>query len=89
MGWGIPDKQIPSRKINGTEIQLQTACGPFSDPLLFITYINGLNEYIQFCKLSLHADDTVLYTSGKSQVEIMLNFRMELSIIDLWMTAKN
>ena len=36
---------------------------------------------------SLYADDTALCTSGKSQVEVMLNFRIELSMIDQWMRA--
>ena len=59
--------------------------GSILGPLLFITYINDLGQYINQCKLSLYADDTALYTSGHTQIEIMLNFRLELSIVDHWM----
>ena len=61
--------------------------GSILGPLLFISYMNDLSQYVNYCKLSLYADDTALYTSGRSQVDIMLNFRMELTIIDHWMHA--
>ena len=50
-------------------------------------YKNDLREYIQYCKLSLYTNDTALYTPGKSEVDIMLNFRIELTVIDRWIRA--
>ena len=36
-------------------------CGP----LLFLVYINALSGILEFCKVSLYADDTVIYIVHK------------------------
>ncbi len=61
--------------------------GSILGPLLFIMYINDLVDYLVTCKASLYADDTALYTSADSQVEIMLNLRIDLSIVYEWLNA--
>ena len=61
--------------------------GSILSPLLFILYINDLSDYLLDSSVSLYADDTALYTTAESQVEIMLNFRVELSIVSEWLKA--
>ena len=61
--------------------------GSILGPLIFILYINNLGDYLLDSSVSLYADDTALYTSADSQVEIMLNFRVELSIVSKWLKA--
>ena len=52
-------------------------------------YINDLETHLEDSNISLYADDTVLYVEGRSQVDIMLSLRIELSVVDEWLRAKN
>ena len=61
--------------------------GSILGPLLFILYINDLGDYLIDSSISLYADDTALYTSGNSQIELMLNFRVELTVVNEWLKA--
>ena len=61
--------------------------GSILGPLLFIIYINDLDQYLQDCHVNLYADDTALYTEAKSYVELMLNLRMEMAIVTEWLKA--
>ena len=51
--------------------------GSILGPLLFILF-NDLSLYLDKGKVSLYADDTALYVEASSQVEIMLDLRIEL-----------
>ena len=55
--------------------------GSILGPLLFIIYINDLGKYLNECCINLYADDTALYTGANSHIELMLNLRLELSIV--------
>ena len=50
-------------------------------------YINDLEKYLEESKISLYADDTTLYVSGRSQTDIMLSLRLELSVVYEWLKA--
>ncbi len=52
-----------------TRIRYGVPQGSILGPLLFIIYINDLEQYISDCMLKLYADDTALYTSASSQIE--------------------
>ena len=54
---------------------------------MFIMYINDLSSYLSESKVSLYADETALYTSSSSQIELVLNLRLEISIVDEWLKA--
>ena len=47
--------------------------GSILGPLLFISYINDLSDYIEDCHTSLYADGTALFTTSESHIELMLN----------------
>ena len=55
-------------------------------PLLFSVYINvyinGMPNQLDTCSCSLYENDTVIYTSGKLRIEIILNLRIELETIN-------
>ena len=53
-------------------------------PLLFIIYVNDLSSCIKYCKVSLYADDTVIYfSSDVSVVEDKLN--SDLASLGQWL----
>ncbi len=61
--------------------------GSILGPLLFILYINNLEKYLNDCKINLYADDTALYSSSTSYINLMLNLHLELSIVAEWLKA--
>ena len=56
-------------------------------PLLFIIYINDPYLYLNESKISLYADDTALYSSAETQIEIKLTLQIELTIVCEWLRA--
>ena len=42
-------------------VSIGVALGSIFGPLLFIIYMNDRPDVLQFCQVTLHADDTVLH----------------------------
>ena len=63
--------------------------GSILGPLLFIVYINDLPSFMEQCRVSLYADDTAMYFASRSQVDLMLTLRLELSIVAEWLKANH
>ena len=84
--------RVQTVKVNGkVSKELITKCGvpqgSVLGPLLFILYINDLEEYLVDSRIGLYADDTALYCSGKSIVNIMLTLQDEMGIVGHWLRA--
>ena len=84
--------RLQAIKSNGTKSNyLPITCGvpqgSILGPLLFILYINDLYTFLTDSTVSLYADDTALYTSAKTQIEIKLTLQIELTIVCEWLKA--
>ena len=97
---GIPNNWFKSylsnRKqfvsINGydpelAEINCGVPQGSVLGPLLFLLYINDLNQAIKFCKVHHFADDTNLLYLGKSIKKLNKLVNIDLKNLLYWLNA--
>ena len=61
--------------------------GSILGPILFLIYINDLNTVSQKLKNIMFADDTNLFVSGRSVIEITQEINKELSVVAEWFQA--
>ena len=54
-------------------------------PLLFIVYINDLPEIVKHCKVSIYADDTILYCFFSSTVILEDSLNADLTVVAEWL----
>ena len=59
--------------------------GSILGPLLFIVYINDLSVYLNECRVSLYADDTALYATSESYIDLMLALRIDMATVTEWL----
>ena len=59
----------------------------FLEPLLFLLYINDLNQAIKLCKVHLFADDTNLLYLGKSIIKLNKLVNFDLKNLVYWLNA--
>ena len=55
------NNSLSDEKLKICGVPQGSVCGP----LLFLLYINDISKVLKNCKVSLYADETMLYMSGK------------------------
>ena len=68
-----------------TEINCNVPQGSVLGPLLFLLYINDLNQAIKFCKVHHFADDTNLLYLGKSIKKLNKLVNIDLKHLLYWL----
>ena len=58
--------------------------GSVCGPLLFLIYINDLSKSLKYSKVSLYADDTVIYTSHNNKDEALRLIQKDLNLLQRW-----
>lgn len=60
--------------------------GSVIGPMLFMLYVNDLNQNINTGACNMYADDTVLYCTGKTITELQTNVQCSLNKVANWFT---
>ena len=63
--------------------------GTILGPLIFIFYMNDIVERLYYVKLSMYADDCVLYLSGNNWESIRVKIQEDLECFEHWGDLNN
>ncbi|CAB4008226.1 Hypothetical predicted protein, partial [Paramuricea clavata] len=61
--------------------------GSILGPLLFLIYVNEIPSTVNSCDISLYADDTVLFCSAKTMIELEQKLNSDLQNLSRWFDA--
>ena len=61
--------------------------GSILGPVLFTLYFNDLPSCVEFCKVMMYADDTVIFFSAPQISEIELQLNLELINLSEWLST--
>lgn len=59
--------------------------GTVLGPILFNLYINDIVKYVKHCKISMFADDTMIYIAGDDLPTMFNSMNYDLSVISKWL----
>ncbi len=79
--------KVQDQKSDKMSVKTGVPHGPVLGPSLFILYLNDITDHIQEYAMRLYADDTALYASSTSYIDLMLTLRMELSVVSEWLAT--
>ena len=63
--------------------------GSILAPILFLIFINDLEQYLLDCKTIMFADDTTLIIQGKTFTELNTNYNKTINSLVDWIDANN
>ncbi len=83
-------KRVQSTKIEGVsssqcEVKHGVPQGSILGPLLFLIFINDLNQIIELCGTSMYADDTALFYFADDLEELKVSLQYDMQTISYWM----
>ena len=78
----LANNVISGRKLITCGVPQGSVCGP----LLFLIYINDIANVLVHCKVSLYADDTVIYIEHNDVNEAMERIQSDLNNLAEWCT---
>ena len=61
--------------------------GSIHGPLLFIIYLNDIQNCSNLFKFIIFADDTNLFVSDKNLVDLVISVNVELQKLSMWFKA--
>ena len=83
--FGRVQKTICNNKLsNRSNVICGVPQGSILGPLLFLVYINDINDIFKNAKFQLYADDTVIYSSGENIFEIENNLQRNIDYFSNW-----
>ena len=59
--------------------------GSILEALLFIIYINDMNNILQKCEIVLYEDDTLIFNISKTDEECQINLKFDLNNVNRWL----
>ena len=72
---------------NLADVKFDVPQGSVLGPLLFLVYINDLNQALKFCKVHHFADDTNLIHFSKSVYRLNKYVNLDLKNLTYWLNA--
>ena len=77
---------MENSKVEGVWLEIFTSVtcgvpqGSILGPLLFLIAFNNVGESLQHCKIVMYADDTVIFTPGKSKAELEKKLKADFAL---------